>query len=138
MGTMSEPRHELAELLAKREVSDELSAIVESVLADARAGLSSRWPKTMRVFELMADRLQADARMLHEAIDEIDALRAEVRRLRREILEARQEGRPPGGVLAEAARWISLAIERATVLYWSRLASRRAVEFARHCVGRAR
>ena len=35
MGTIREPRHELAELLAKREVSDELSAIVDSVLADA-------------------------------------------------------------------------------------------------------
>ena len=97
MGTMSEPRHELAELLAKREVSDELSAIVESVLADARAGSGPRRSKTMRVFELMADRLQADARLMHEAIDEIDALRAEVRRLRKEILQARQDGRPPEG-----------------------------------------
>ena len=97
MGTIREPRHELAELLAKREVSDEVSAIVESVLADARAGLDPRRFKTMRVFELMADRLQADARMMHEAIDEIDALRAEVRRLRKEILEALQEGRPPEG-----------------------------------------
>ena len=97
MGSIREPRHELAELLAKREVSDELSAIVESVLADARAGLSSRRTKTMRVFELMADRLQADARMMHEAIDEIDALRAEIRRLRKKILEARQDGRPPEG-----------------------------------------
>jgi len=49
------------------------------------------------VFELMADRLQADAHTMHEAIDEIDALGAEVRRLRREILEARQAGRPPEG-----------------------------------------
>jgi len=97
MGSIREPRHELAELLAKREVSDELSAIVESVLADARAGLGPRRSKTMRVFELMADRLQADARIMHEAIDEIDALRAEVRRLRKEILEARQGGRPPEG-----------------------------------------
>jgi hypothetical protein len=97
MGTMRETRHELAELLAKREVSDELSAIVESVLADARAGLGPRRSKTIRVFELMADRLQADARMMHEAIDEIDALRAEVRWLRKEILAARQDGRPPEG-----------------------------------------
>ena len=97
MGTVREPRHELAELLAKREIADELSAIVESVLANARAGLGPRRSKTMRVFELMADRLQADARMMHEAIDEIDALRAEVRRLRKEILQARQEGRPPEG-----------------------------------------
>ena len=51
----------------------------------------------------MADRLQADARMMHEAIDEIDALRTEVRRLRKEILAARQEGRLSEGVLAEAA-----------------------------------
>ena len=97
MGTIHETRHDLAELLAKREVSDELSAIVESVLADARAGVGPRRSKTLRVFELMADRLQADARMMHEAIDEIDALRAEVRRLRKEILAARQEGRPPEG-----------------------------------------
>lgn len=97
MGTMREPRHELAELLTKREVADELSAIVESVLADARAGLGPRRSKTLRVFELMADRLHADARVMHEAIDEIDELRAEVRRLRREILEARQDGRPPEG-----------------------------------------
>jgi hypothetical protein len=98
MGTTGEPRHELAELLARREVSDELSAIVESVLADARAGMGPRRSKTMiRVFELMADRLQADARMMHEAVDEIDALRAEVCRLREEILEARQDARPPEG-----------------------------------------
>jgi len=97
MGTIREPRHELAALLAKREVADELSAIVESVLADARAGLGPRRSKTLRVFELMADRLQADARMMHEAIDEIDALRTEVRKLRKEILEARQQGRPPKG-----------------------------------------
>jgi len=97
MGTIREPRHELAELLAKREVADELSAIVDSVLASARAGLGPRRSKTMRVFELMADRLQADARMMHEAIDEIDALRTEVRKLRKEILEARQQGRPPKG-----------------------------------------
>jgi hypothetical protein len=45
----------------------------------------------------MADRLQADARMMHEAIDEIDSLRAEVRRLRKEILAACQDGRPPEG-----------------------------------------
>jgi hypothetical protein len=95
MGSVREPRHELAELLAKREVSDELNAIVESVLADVRPGLGPS--ETMRVFELVADRLQADSRMLHEAIDEIDALRAEVRRLRKEILEARQDGRPPEG-----------------------------------------
>lgn len=50
-----------------------------------------------RVFELMADRLQVEARMMHEAIDEIDALRTEVRRLRKEILAARQEGRPREG-----------------------------------------
>src|SRR5262245_23741760 len=79
MATIREVRHELAELLAKREVSDELSAIVESVLAEARAGLGSRRSKPVRVFELMADRLQADARMMHEAIDEIDTLRAEIR-----------------------------------------------------------
>ena len=97
MGTIREPRHELAELLARREISDELSAIVESVLADARAGSGPRRSKTLRVFELMADRLRTDARMMHEAIDEIDALRAEVRRLRKEILEGRQDGRPPGG-----------------------------------------
>ena len=97
MGTIREPRHQLAELLAKREVSDELRAIVESVLADASAGLGPRRSKTSRVFELMADRLQADARMMHEAIDEIDALRAEIRRLRKKILEARQDGRPPEG-----------------------------------------
>jgi hypothetical protein len=97
MGTIREPRHELAERLAKREVSDELSAIIESVLADARAGLGPRRSKTRRVFELMADRLQADARMMRGAIDEIDALRAEVRRLRKAILEARQDGRPPEG-----------------------------------------
>jgi hypothetical protein len=97
MGAIHEPRHELAELLAKREVADELSAIVESVLADARAGLGPRRSKTVRVFELMSDRLQIDARMMHEAIDEIDTLRAEIRRLRREILEARQQGRPPEG-----------------------------------------
>ena len=97
MGTTRETRHELAELLGKREVSDELSAIVESVLADARAGLGPRRSKTLRVFELMADRLQADARIMHDAIDEIDALRAEVRRLRKEILAARQDGRPPEG-----------------------------------------
>jgi len=35
--------------------------------------------------------------MMHEAIDEIDALRAEVRRLRKEILAARRDGRPPEG-----------------------------------------
>lgn len=97
MGSIREPRHELAELLARREVSDELSAIVDSVLADARAGLGPRRSKTMRVFELMADRLQADTRMMHQALDEIDALRGEVRRLRKEILEARQAGRPPEG-----------------------------------------
>ena len=97
MGTLREPRHELAELLARREVADELSAIIESVLADARVGLGPRRSKTVRVFELMADRLHADARMMHEAIEEIDALRAEVRRLRKEILQARQEGRPPEG-----------------------------------------
>jgi len=33
--------------------------------------------------------------MMHEAIDEIDTLRAEVRRLRREIFQAREDGRPP-------------------------------------------
>ena len=97
MGTLREARHELAALLARREVADELSAIIESVLADARAGLGPRRSKTVRVFELMADRLHTDARMMHEAIEEIDALRAEVRRLRKEILEARQEGRPPEG-----------------------------------------
>ena len=97
MGTAREPRHELAELLAKREVCDGLNAIVESVLTDARAGLGARRSKTMRVFELIADRLQTDARMMHEAIDEIDGLRAEVRRLRKAILQARQDGRPPEG-----------------------------------------
>jgi hypothetical protein len=97
MGTMREPRHELAELLARRELADELSAIVDSVLADARAGLGPRRTKTLRVFELMADRLQTDAHMMHEAIEEIDALRAEVRRLRKEILDARQDDRPPEG-----------------------------------------
>jgi hypothetical protein len=97
VGTTREPRHELAELLARRDVSDELTAIVESVLADARDGLDPHRSKTMRVFELIAVRLQTDARMMHEAIDEIDALRAEVRRLRKEILEGRQDGRPPGG-----------------------------------------
>ena len=97
MGTLPETRHELAALLARREVSDELSAIIESVLADARVSQGPRRSKTVRVFELMADRLHADARMMHEAIEEIDALRAEVRRLRKEILEARQEGRPPEG-----------------------------------------
>ena len=95
MGTIREPRHELAELLAKREVCDELSAIVDSVLVDARAGLDPSQSKTVRVFELIAVRLQADARMMHEAIDEIDTLRAEVRRLRREIFQAREDGRPP-------------------------------------------
>ena len=97
MRTIREPRHELAELLAKREESDEVSAVVESVLADARAGLGPRPFKMIRVFELITDRLHADARMMREAIDEIDTLRAEVRRLRKEILEARQDGRPPVG-----------------------------------------
>jgi hypothetical protein len=97
MGTLPETRHELAALLARREVSDELSAIIESVLADARVSQGPRRSKTVRVFELMADRLHADARMMHEAIGEIDGLRAEVRRLRKEILQARQQGRPPEG-----------------------------------------
>jgi hypothetical protein len=97
MASIREPRSGLAETLAKREVSDELSAIVESVLADARAGLGPRRSKTMWVFELIADRLQTDARLMHEAIDEIDALRAEVRRLREEILEVRDDGGPPAG-----------------------------------------
>ena len=101
---MREPRHELGELLAKREVADELSAIVDSVLADACAGLGPRRSKTMRLFELMADRLQTDARMMHEASDEIDVLRAEIRRLRRKILEARQGGRAAEGY------WLKLGV----------------------------
>ncbi len=95
MEAIREPRHHLAQLLAKREASDQLTAIVESFLADARAGLGLRRSTTVRVFELMADRLRADARMMHEAIEEIDTVRAEVRRLREEILEAREHGRPP-------------------------------------------
>jgi uncharacterized coiled-coil DUF342 family protein len=95
MASIREVRYELAELLAKREVSDELSAIVESILAEARAGLDTRRSKPVRVFELMADRLQADARIMHQAIDEIDALRVEIRGLRKEILDAREKGRPP-------------------------------------------
>jgi hypothetical protein len=85
---------QLAELLAMREVSDELSAIVESVLAQARVLSGPRRSKTMWVFELMADRLRADAHMLHEAIEQIDALRGEVRGLRTEMLEGRQDGHP--------------------------------------------
>jgi len=34
---------------------------------------------------------------MHEAIDEIDALQAEIRRLRKQILEVRQEGDPLEG-----------------------------------------
>ena len=50
MGTIREPRHELAELLAKREVSDEVSAILDSLLADARAGLGPLRFRTMRAY----------------------------------------------------------------------------------------